>query len=398
MRILLFSNLFPTPREPARGTFTAHIVDHLARIADVTVVVPLPWIPDSPVAAALMPRQSKAFAGLPRRSDRSGVPVYFARYPLVPRLSERAHAFCMSLGAGPLVRRLHRERPFDVINAHWLYPDGAAATKVAASLGVPVVLTALGSDVNRMLPDPVHGAQIRAALRNAQAVTTVSKELRTKIVAAGVAEDRVVVVPNGVDTHIFRPLDRGTARERLGLSREAALIVCVARLSREKGLHVAIDAMPGVLQSVPNARLSLIGDGIERQALEEQSRKLGCEGQVQFVGAVPPAAVPDWLAAADVVALPSLSEGHPNAVMEALAAGRPVVASNVGAVAEYVYSEVGRVVEPGAPQELGAALLEALGRRWDPQAIAGTVAGHTWAACAGAYLAVLKGVRGAGPG
>jgi glycosyltransferase involved in cell wall biosynthesis len=392
VRILLFSNLFPTPREPARGTFTGHIVDHLATLADVTVVVPLPWIPSSSVVAALLPRQSKAFAGLPARADRGSVPVYFARYPLVPRLSERAHAFCMRLGAGPLIRRLHRERPFDVINAHWLYPDGAAAVKIGARLGLPVVLTALGSDINRMLPDPVHSAQIRAALQGARAITVVSRDLKSRLVATGVPQAKVAVVPNGVDTQLFRPLDRGAARDRLGIARDARVMVCVARLSREKGLHVAIEAMPRLLQAMPGALLALVGDGIEREALAARSRELGCDRQVRFVGAVPPGAVPEWLGAADVVALPSLSEGHPNAVMEALAAGRPVVASRVGAVAEYVSPAVGRVVEPGDPQALGEALLEALRQSWDSDAISHSVAGHTWAACARAYLAVLEGV------
>jgi glycosyltransferase involved in cell wall biosynthesis len=392
MRLLILSNLFPTPAEPARGVFTGELVRHLTPLCDLTVVVPLPWFPNSRIARRLMPRYAAQFGGIPSSTLWHGAPVYYARYPLLPRLSESWHDRTMRLGIGGLVRRLHRTRAFDAINAHWLYPDGVVAVELARQLHVPVVLTALGSDVNKEMLEDVKRRRVVAAARRANAVTVVATELKDKLASAGVPAARIVVIGNGIDTKKFAVRDRAECRRRLGIAEGHKVIVCVARLSEEKGIAILLRAFASVRDQVPEARLFVIGEGPDRALLEELRRHLTCQSEMAFLGALPHERIPEWLGAADVACLPSFREGHPNAVMEALACGRPVVASRVGAVADHVSTDSGLLVEPGDPNALAAALRGALLTGWNAGRIAASVSSRTWDVVAHEYLQVMEEV------
>jgi glycosyltransferase involved in cell wall biosynthesis len=182
-------------------------------------------------------------------------------------------------------------------------------------------------------------------------------------------------------------------RSRLGIDGEARVVTCVSRLSHEKGIDVLLRAAAKMHERA--AQFFIVGDGPRRGDLVELARELGVEERVTFVGMKPHEEVPLWIAAGDVLALPSRIEGHPNAVLEALACGRPVVGTRVGGVAEAIRSEaVGMLVESESPEGMARALDEALAREWDTEAIAAVGGARTWDHVAGELLDLVSAVTG----
>jgi teichuronic acid biosynthesis glycosyltransferase TuaC len=388
VKVLLLSNLYPTPSDPNRGLFTAQLAREMAGRCELRVCVPLPWTPTGRVAT-LMPARFREFAFPARHTRIDGLDVDYPRYPLLPKISERWQARLMRLGLGGHVARLRRHFAFDVINAHWLYPDGVAAVALGQRLDVPVVLTGLGCDVNEYLFTADKGAQIMGALQRAAAITVVSRELADVLESQGIPPQQVTVIPNGVDTRRFRPASRAAARQALGIDPARPLIVCISRLSHEKGVQVLVDAAPLLAQRRPGVQIAVVGDGPLRGALTARIRQLGIEDCMRLVGVVPHGEVAGWLAASSVACMPSLREGHPNAALEALACGRPLVASRVGSLASMIDEQRGCLVAADDPPALAQALAAALDRNWNEAAIAGSVAGNSWSAAAGRYLDVL---------
>lgn len=389
MRVLLFTNLFPSPCDPARGVFIRQLARELGRLCDLTVAVPAPWFPKGGIAHRLLPRYAAEFGYRDRSHVWDDVTAHYLRYPLIPKVSENIHADLMWLGVRAGLQRLHVAKPFDVVSAHWLYPDGVVGVRLARLLGIPVVLSGRGCDVNEFLGDPRRGPQIRAALAQAQAITVVSEELAKVMHRAGFPLTKVT--PNGVDTSLFSVRDAASSRAALGLG-EGRLVLCVSRLSAEKGVRFLIEALPQVRAAVPGCEVAIVGDGPDRGALEELARRLGVAGAVRFAGAVAHDRVALWLGAADVACMPSLREGHPNAAMEALSSGRPLVASAVGSLQSMIDSEVGILAPPSDSSALAGALVEALGRRWDPARISLRVRDASWSGAAHRYLDVFRSV------
>lgn len=389
MKVLLLSNLFPTSSDPNRGLFTAQLAGEMLGHCDLRVMVPLPWTPQGPLAASILPARYREFALARRHMQVRGVEAQYPRYPLLPRVSERWHPALMRLALRRRLERLRREFPFEVVLSQWLYPDGVAAVQIGRELGVPVVVSGLGCDVNEYLFHAEKRGQILNALQDAAAITVVSSELADVLRGVGIAASRITVIPNGVDTARFHPAPRDAARTALGLDAQRKLVVCVSRLSHEKGVHVLADAVPLLARLHPGVQVAVVGDGPERSALLQQISRDRSGESIRLVGAVPHDQVATWLAAADVVCMPSLREGHPNAAMEALASGRPLVASRVGALQSMIGDSVGRLVPPGDADALARALDEALGTLWNEAAIARTVEGSSWSAAARRYVDVL---------
>ncbi|HEX9633341.1 MAG TPA: glycosyltransferase family 4 protein [Gemmatimonadales bacterium] len=386
--IVLVTDQFPTPSEPERGIFTFQIATRLATLCRLTVVCPLPWFPAIPVLRRL--RAWYRFAEVPRAWVQEGVRVIAPKYPMLPKLSEGLHGRLMAARLRPVLERLRRTEQVDLINSHWLYPDGVAVHLAMGSAPLPHVPTGLGCDVNEFLDDPRKGPQIRAMLAAAPAVTVVSNELRARLIAQGVPADRITTIPNGVDATRFHLRDRAGARRRLGLADDGAVVLYVGRLSEEKAPGTLIAAMARLRTTHPSAELLLAGDGPLRRSLLEQARALGLADHVRFLGHQPHDHIAEWMAAADCLCLSSTREGCPNVVLEALASGVPVVATSVGDLPEVITPATGVLVPAGAPAALADGLGTALDRDWDRLAIQRTVASRSWDGVARAYLETFQ--------
>ena len=392
LNLLLVTNLYPTPADPTRGIFVFQLYRALAAYCDVTVVCPLPWFPRLPVRK--LPERWLKLAAVPRRYSVGGFTVYSPKYPLLPRVSEGIHALLMRAALSGSIRRLHERAPFDVVNAQWLYPDGVACAEACARLNVPLVLSALGSDVNVFASQKRIWPQIAKSIGRAAAVTVVSEALKQRLLAASVPAERIVTIPNGADTQLFHPRPRQECRRALNLDPGIKVILFVGRLVAIKGVNFLIEAAASLAARRRDFVICLLGEGPLRSAYEAQVAANRLTGHVRFLGNRPHAEVPVWLGAADVLCLPSLEEGCPNVVLEALSCGRPVVASRTGGIPEMVDSRNGMLPPPGDSPALAEALAATLERAWSESAIRETVEHLTWESAARRYYAVFAAASG----
>jgi glycosyltransferase involved in cell wall biosynthesis len=383
---MFMTSIFPNPVEPTLGTFHGHLSYELAQICDLTVVTPHPWFPRSPRLPWL--ERWQRFSRIPRQFTMKGVTAFSPKYLMVPGVSEDVRPMLMYPGLSRVAKRAHVEDRVDVINALWMYPDGVAAAHVARRLGVPLVLTGLGCDINLCLDDAWKRRQILDATSHARAIIVVSTALKERLCSEGVPENKISVIVNGVDTGLFSCRDRKASARQLGLSDGDRRCVFVGRLAEEKGVHTLVAAMSHLRRLRTDTKVYVVGDGPKRAELEQQAKDLGVAEQVVFLGTKGPNEVALWLAASDLLCLPSLREGCPNVVLEALAAGRPVVASRVGGIPDMVEPDSGVLVQPENPDALADALNFVLSAPWDAERIRRSVADRSWRRTAMAYREV----------
>jgi len=379
----MLSHMYPSPVNPTGGIFVHEQVKALRdRGHDVRVVSPKGWVPPGLSRWA-------SYRDVKPRAEIDGVQVYYPRKLTLPgaRLGHRnADAFLM--GVRKTVREIHREWPIDVIHAHMVVPDGWAAARVGHGLGVPAVGTAHRADV---LDIPAMGAasrmRVAEAIENLDAVVTVSHAIGQAADAIARPRRAITVVPNGADATVFMPRDARVARERLGLDPDAPTISYVGKLVPRKGVDDLIEAM-GILARRPEGAPALVmaGIGEMRGPAEARARELGIEGRITWLGKVPHDDVGWVMSAGDVFVLPSLSEGLPTVVCEAMACGLPVVATAVDGTPEIVDDPAtGLLVQPKDPEGLAAALARVMGDAalrgaMGAEALRRSEADYTWAA------------------
>jgi teichuronic acid biosynthesis glycosyltransferase TuaC len=378
LRVLVFTTVFPNPAQPVHGLFVAERVKHLARVADVRVLAPVTWYP-------WIRRH------VPRRERVGDLVIDHPTFRYVPRLLKSLDGLCLFLSSVAVARRIRREFDFDLIDAHFAYPEGFAAMLLGRLFRLPVCVTLRGTIIP-LSTDPLRRALCNWTIRRATRVIAVAKNLAERARQGGVPEARISVVANGVDCERFRPQARDVARSGLGLPVEGNLLVSVGHLSRRKGFHRVLLALPELLGRFPDLRLAIVGgpggepdNGPELKAL---ARELGLMARVIFTGAQPPDRIALWLNAADVVVLASDFEGCPNVVLEAMACGRPVVATKVGHIDQMLPPFAGILLDdPDDQGALARALHEALQRTWDADRIRAHVEPSSWAAVAECVLA-----------
>lgn len=352
LRVLTLSSLFPSDARPRHGIFVETRLAHLVRdcAVDVRVVAPVPWFPFSSSRFG----QYAQFARTPRRTTRaSGLAVSYPRYLMLPRVGVGLQPDSMARAVIADIVELQRFgwQP-DLIDAHYLYPDGVAAALLSSRLKLAFVMTARGTDVNVLAHLPGPRQRVVQAARQASAVIAVSQPLKTALVSLGVDEAKVVVLRNGVDLDVFRRENQAASRARLGLRVDGRLLLCVGNLVPEKGQALAIEA----LRQLDGFRLLIVGDGPLHGELTALARRLGVEARVVLRPAMPQSELRHVYSSADALLLTSTREGWPNVVLESLACGTPVVGVDVGAVRDMIADGVGRIVAGRDPGELAGAI------------------------------------------
>ncbi len=325
MKILTFSTLFPNSEKPGHGIFVETRLRHLVASGRVQsrVVAPIPWFPSTNPRFGNYARFAKA----PRHEVRHGIEVAHPRYPVLPKVGMSIAPFLLAQAVKPAIGRMIDEGfDFDLIDAHYFYPDGVAAAMLARHFNKPLVITARGSDITLFPGYALPRRQILWAARRADAVITVCNALRDEVVAMGIDADRVVSLRNGVDLQLFRPTERK--------ANPMFTLLAVGHLVPVK----AQDLIIGALTLLPDVRLVLAGDGPDRAKLENLARELKVSDRVSFLGAVPQAQLRAHYGAADALVLSSSREGWANVLLEAMACGTPVVASRVYGTPEVVAS------------------------------------------------------------
>jgi teichuronic acid biosynthesis glycosyltransferase TuaC len=385
LKIAVITKYFPTSEHSWAGHSNYQTLRYLAQSNEVKVFYP----------EAQYPRWLTPAVGL-KRLDGSyrpgGVEVEYIPYPALPAVSRPFNGWLAARRVLPHVRRFGP----DVILNYVVYPDGFAALQVGKALKVPVVVTAIGSDLNR-ISDPLCRMLTQKTLRDSDAVVTVSEDLRRTAISLGAPAERSYAILNGCDTSVFFSQDKGEARLALRIDATAEVIVYVGRIDFKKGLRELVEAVAALHERRPGLRCYLVGDGLDETALRELITQRNANGYVQIVPPCKTEGVALWMAAADLVTLPSYSEGCPNVVIEALAAGRPVVASDVGGIPELMDETSGRLVPAKDASALAGALDEVLAAAWPANEIARRHQ-RGWAEVAEDVQGVLEGARhGYGP-
>lgn len=376
MRILIVTSQFPIAGEPNRGRPIFQTVRELSKLADVRVLSPIASYPRWATPRSYLFRAADAAHTVP------DCDVRYVDYPALPGLTRPFNGWlCARTLHAPL-----REFKPDVVLSYWLYPDAFGAMHAARRARVPLVVGARGSDLR--VREAISKRLTRPVLHAARRILVVSEDLgRVAVQDYDADPQRIRAIPNGCDANIFRPQSRADARTALGIDATAELIVYVGRLVPEKGLRELLDAMTILSPQRPNMRLALVGDGPMRAELES---RIAADPALHIVlpGALGPHEVARWMAASDLITLPSYSEGHPNVLVEALACGRPVVATPVGGIPEVVDDSCGLLVSVRDANALATGLHHALQQHWDETALAqrfsrgwDAVAGDTLRAC-----------------
>lgn len=359
MRVLILTRIFPNADEPHSSPFNRQQFAALAARCDVEIIAPVPWFPGARVFGQRL-RAGRLTSLLPRGRT-AGIEVRYPRALYLPIVGASLAVPLYTASVQRIVES-YRDR-CDVLLASWLYPDACSALQLASKLGVPCVVKAHGSDVQQIARRFDTRPIVRAFLPRAAAAVAPSKPLVRELVSLGSPAAFSYHLPNGVDRSLFGRTDRTTARTELGLSPNDRLIVFVGRLTREKGISELLQAFA----RLQNVKLALIGEGPMRASLDPKAL---ADGLLLAPGPQPLATVAKWMAAADVVALPSWSEGTPNVVLEALSVGRPVVATRVGGIPDILADgKAGLLVPPRDAHALTHALRFALDRDWDADRI-----------------------------
>ena len=355
LRLLTFTTLYPHAGLPNQGIFVENRLRHLvgAGRAVSTVVAPVPWFPSASPRFGAWSRHALAAP----EEMRHGLRVLHPRYALIPKVGMTAAPALLYAAASRSLMRLKAGGfEVDVIDSHYLYPDGVVAVALGRRFGLPVVMTARGSDVTQLPDHAGPRRMIRWAMDRADAMISVSAGLKRAMVALGADGGRITVLRNGVDLDLFQPPEgaaaRAALRAQVGLDEHPTLL-SVGHLIDRKGHHHVIGALP----HLPGWRAMIVGEGPERARLLALAGALGVADRVRLMGAHPHAELPRFYGAADVLVLASSREGWANVLLEAMACGTPVVASDIPGNPEVVQRrEAGLIVERNTAEGFAAGV------------------------------------------
>lgn len=354
-KLLVFSSLFPSQKRPNAGVFIRERMFRVAQRIPVIVVSPVPWFPFQGILRYWRPHfrpQPKSY------EEQEDVQVYFPRFLSFPGLFKSCDGFFMALGSLSTLIKLRKQ--FNIIDAHFAYPDGFAAILLGKWLKIPVTITLRGTEVP-LSKMPGRKARLLTALNNATRVFSVSESLKQHVVSLGAESGKIRVIGNGIDIVKFSPLATSVARAELNIPDDAKVMISVGALVDRKGFHRVIEVLPALAATYPELVYLIVGgespEGNIRERLEHQVKMLKLEKNVRFLGAYPSEKLKVPLSAADLFVLATANEGWANVFLEAMACGLPVITTEVGGNKEVVNdTNLGTVV----PFDDSAALLTAL--------------------------------------
>ena len=380
-RIAFASNLFPDAQQPYRGLDNATVLHQLEPDYDIRVAAPRPTLP-------MTPWQPPA----PRDIDQPFAPAYF-RAPYIPKVGSHLNHHLMTRALRKAVGSLRETFEFDLLLASWLYPDGCAAVRVASELGVPAVLIAQGTDVHGYLKSSIRRPLILDAVNRAEATVTRSISLTDLLAEAGSPREKLHPIHNGADTTIFHPMDKMAMREELGITPEGPILLFVGNLLPVKNPLMLVDAWATACSDSKLAlRLVMAGQGPLDSAIWKRAADHGLSDQLTLTGGIDSSTVARWMGAADLFCMTSHNEGLPNVVIESLACGLSILATDVGGIGELVDRDSrGSLSPPGDVEAYARKIVSLLAKGDQTDSSSSSAEEHSWSRCANQYRQVIDG-------
>jgi glycosyltransferase involved in cell wall biosynthesis len=357
MKILVYTSLFPNHLNPDFGIFIKNRMFNFAKLdnCQIVVVAPVPYCPPWKRLGRWY-----EFSKIKKKEVMQGIIIYHPRYLLVPKISMLVHGLSMFLSSIGTIKKIKKEFSFDLIDAHYVYPDGFAGLLLGRYFNKPLVVTARGSDIHQFSQMRFIKPFIKKTLKQSQHNISVCNALGKIMIDLGSPVERIDVIPNGVDIDRFFPVDKKAARKYLSISPTTKVIFSVGSLIPLKGHHLTIEALKEIIKQIPEAHLYIAGKGDYLKALENKISELRLEKFITLLGHVRHTELINWYSAADVFCLASSREGWANVIMESMACGTPVVATNVWGAPEIITDpDVGILVERN-PEAISKALIHAL--------------------------------------
>ena len=385
MRLLFLSSSFPNPLSAARGTFNLSLMQALSAEHDVRVVSPVSWL-DALAAGGKRSRLKPRSLG-PRLN--AVYPWFY--YP--PKILRSHYGKFLWWSIARTVRNEIRCFQPDAVISYWAHPDGEAAVCAGREAGVPVIAMVGGSDVLLLGRSGPRRKAILDVLHASDKIVPVSQNIADTLLADGLPESKIEVIPRGVDRSVFAPGDQSEARRKLGIADDARLIVAVGRLVPVKGFDMLVDACRMARERVANLRCAILGGGELHGSLLSQIHQAGLDETVQLVGSRKQSELADWYRAADLTVLSSHSEGIPNVLLESLSCGTPFVATRVGGVAEIADERFHTLVPAGNPAALASGIVQRL-LAPPPRGVRPRFVPLSWEESAGKLVDVVQEVRG----
>lgn len=376
IKVLVFTTVFPNSRQPGLGIFVRERLFRVAKACELKVVAPVPWFP---FARFLRPNYRP---DVPEKEIQEGIEVFHPKFFSVPGVLKCLDGLFLFLSVRSLVRKIQRRFDFHIIDAHFAYPDGMAAVLLARSFKRPVTITLRGTIVplSKYL---LRRLQIVYALKKASKVFAVSNSLKSTAVSLGIKSSKIEVISNGVDTEKFSPIPKDEVRQELGLPTRKKIVISVGGLVRRKGFHRVIRVLPEVIERHNDLLYVIVGgptvEGNIGPELRKQVKESNLDNHVHFTGPLPHDQVRKWLNAADLFCLATSNEGWANVFFEAMACGKPVVATRVGGNEEVIKSsDYGILIDLGDQEQLRDAIIQALEMEWDHRKIVEYAFQNTW--------------------
>lgn len=377
--VVVFTSLFPHPGQPNAGLFIRERMFRVGKHLSLVVVAPVPWFPFQKVLRRWRPHFRPE---APYKEFQQGFEIYHPRFFSIPGFFKFLDGFFMALGSLPTLWRLRQHFNFQIIDSHFAYPDGYAASLLGKWFRIPVTITLRGTEA-RLAGRLLYRRLMRKAMKHAARVFSVSDSLKQTAVSIGIPEDKVRVVGNGVDSHRFYCVDRLEARESLNIHEDVPVLVSVGGLCERKGFHRVIACLPELITIHPDIQFLIIGgasaEGDWAERLKQLVSELGLEKNVRFLGVMSPDNLKIPLSAADLFVLATRNEGWANVFLEAMACGLPVITTDVGGNAEVVCrAELGKVVPFNDHRALYRAIVKALVMDWDRKKIIMYAQENSW--------------------
>lgn len=376
MKILVITSVFPNSKQPTLGIFVRERMFNVAKHCELKVIAPVPWFP----FARHFKKDYRP--KVPYLEIQNGIEVYHPRFFNIPKFFKFLDGFFFFISSIVTVMRINKSFKFDIIDSHFVYSDGFGAVLLGRLLKTPVTITVRGT-IKKLLKYPLIKAQIKYALKKAVKVFSVSNDLKKTVTALGIPEEKIVVVPNGVDIEQFRPVEKVKVRKELGLPEDRKIMISVGGLVERKGFHRVISALPSIKKVIPNVMYLIVGgssvEGNYELVLRKMIKKLNLKNDVFFAGIQPHNKLYKWLSASDIFCLATSNEGWANVFLEAMACGLPVVTTRVGGNEEVVLSEdYGLLFNPGDEKEMIDKIATSLQKNWKQEKIINYTLSNTW--------------------